>query len=50
LAIAFGTLPSIGDRVNIPFDIGAIAAIAALRGGAVRAGALSARRLRSQLD
>jgi len=33
-------LASIGDRVNIPFAIGAVAAIAALRGDAVRAGTL----------
>src|SRR6266568_3961486 len=34
------TLASISDRVNIPYAIGAAAAIAALRGDAVRAGTL----------
>jgi predicted ATPase len=34
------TLASIGDRTNVPFAIGAIAAIAALRGDAVRAATL----------
>jgi len=34
------TLASIGDRTNVPFAIGAIAAIAALRGDSVRAGTL----------
>jgi hypothetical protein len=33
-------LASIGDRVNVPFAIGAVAAIAALRGDALRAGTL----------
>jgi len=33
-------LASIGDRVNTPYAIGALAAIAALRGDAVRAGTL----------
>lgn len=33
-------LASIGDRVNVPYAIGAAAAIAALRGDAVRAGTL----------
>ena len=34
------TLASFGDRTNVPFAIGAIAAIAALRGDSVRAGTL----------
>ena len=38
--VGLETLASIGDRTNVPFAIGAIAAIAALRGDSVRAGTL----------
>jgi predicted ATPase len=40
LRVGLERLASIGDRLNVPYAIGAAAAIAALRGDAVRAGTL----------